>query len=55
MDVQTFDTWSKKTPKPQSSEPDGAALGKRLDGMSAEIKELRQAIDELSKVLKDRK
>ena len=30
-------------------------LSKRLDGMSAEIKELRKAIDELSKVLKDRK
>jgi membrane-associated protease RseP (regulator of RpoE activity) len=54
-DVQTFDTWSKKTPKGQASEPDGASLDKRLDGMSAEIKELRKAIDELSKVLKDRK
>ncbi len=31
------------------------ALSKRLDGMSAELKELRKAIDELSKVLKDRK
>lgn len=53
-DVQTFDTWSKETPKAQSSEPDGA-LSKRLDDMSAELKELRKAIDELSKVLKDRK
>ena len=30
-------------------------LSKRLDGMSAEIKELRKAIDELNKALRDRK
>jgi membrane-associated protease RseP (regulator of RpoE activity) len=33
----------------------GEPLAKRLDGMSAEIKELRKAIDELRAVLKDRK
>jgi membrane-associated protease RseP (regulator of RpoE activity) len=54
-DVQTFNYPLGKDPKVQSSEPEGTSLSKRLDGMSAEIKELRQAIDELSKVLKDRK
>jgi membrane-associated protease RseP (regulator of RpoE activity) len=33
----------------------GDPLAKRLDGISAEIKELRKAIDELSAVLKERK
>jgi membrane-associated protease RseP (regulator of RpoE activity) len=36
---------------PAGAEP----MAKRLDGMSAEIKELRKAIDELKAVLKDRK
>jgi serine protease Do len=57
FDVQTFDNLDMvgKDSKAQSSEPDGASLGKRLDSMSIEIKELRKAIDELSKALKDRK
>jgi membrane-associated protease RseP (regulator of RpoE activity) len=38
-------------PNPAGAEP----LAKRIDGMSAEIKELRKAIDELRAVLKDRK
>jgi len=54
-DVQTFNNLVGKDPKAQSSEPEGGSLSKRLDGMSVEIKELRKAIDELSKVLKDRR
>jgi hypothetical protein len=54
-EVQTFDNVVGKDSKAQSSEPEGTTLGKRLDGMSVEIKELRKAIDELSKALKDRK
>ena len=53
--LQQDGNMSGKNSKAQSSEPDGAALGKRLDGMSVEINELRKAIDELSRVLKDRK
>jgi hypothetical protein len=36
-------------------QPDADSLTKRLDNVSAEVKELRKAIDELSKALKDRK
>jgi membrane-associated protease RseP (regulator of RpoE activity) len=36
-------------------QPEADSLTKRLDNVSAEIKELRKAIDELSKALKDRK
>jgi C-terminal processing protease CtpA/Prc len=42
------------TSRPQASQPEGDAA-KRLESISAEIKELRKAIDELSKQLKDRK
>jgi hypothetical protein len=41
--------------KTNPSQSQAAPLAKRLDAMSEEIKELRQAIDELSKALKERK
>jgi serine protease Do len=54
-DVTTYtlqDDTLKLNANPAGAEP---PLAKRLDGMSAEIKELHKAIDELRAVLKDRK
>ena len=41
--------------RPIPTQTDAGPLANRLDTMAAEIKELRKAVDELSKVLKDRK
>ncbi len=41
--------------KPIAVQPDGDAVAKRLDTMAAELKDLRKAVDELTKALKERK
>jgi membrane-associated protease RseP (regulator of RpoE activity) len=52
--VYTY-TLQDDTLKVHTNPAGGEPLAKRIDGMSAEIKELRKAIDELRAVLKDRR